>query len=111
VGGVDRASSNRSGLIVFIQVIDFRTERMDEGRKHVDEYRAATEGRRKVQRGILAQDRDDPSHYFNIVFFDSYEDAMRNSEMPETQKLAAALGELTDGQPRFVNLDVVQDQD
>ena len=95
---------------MFIQVIDFKTDRIEEGQAHVDEYRANTAGRRTARRAILAQDRDNPGRYFNIVFFDSYEDAMKNSEMPETQKLSEALMGLGDGLPTFVNLDVLTDQ-
>jgi hypothetical protein len=95
---------------MFIQVIDFRTSRIEEGRAAVDEYRSSTEGRRTATRGILTEDRDEPQHYVNIVFFDSYEDAMRNSEMPETQKLAQTLGGLSDGEPRFLNLEVLMDE-
>ena len=94
----------------FIQIIQFQTDRMEEGRKHVDEYLAATEGRRTVQRSILCQERDKPDHYVNIVFFDSYEDAMKNSEMPETSALAAKLGELSTGPQMFSNLEVVFEQ-
>lgn len=94
---------------MFVQVIDFRTSRFEEGKAAVDEYRAATEGRRTVTRAVLAQDRDNPGHYLNIVFFPSYEEAMKNSEMPETQKLSATLAGLADGEPRFINLDVISD--
>jgi hypothetical protein len=95
--------------MAFIQVIDFRTNRIDEGRAAVDEYRASTEGRRTARRGILTKDRDEENHYVNIVFFDSYEEAMKNSEMPETQKLAQTLGGLSEGETRFLNLEIVMD--
>ena len=96
--------------VAFIQLIQFQTDKMEEGKKHVDAYLAATEGRRTVERSILCQDRDKPGHYVNIVFFDSYEDAMKNSEMPETGELAAKLGELSTGPQVFSNLDVVFEQ-
>jgi len=96
--------------VAFIQIIQFQTDKMEEGRKHVDEYLAATEGRRTVQRSILCRDRDKPDHYVNIVFFDSYEDAMKNSEMPETGQLAAKLAELSTGPQTFSNLEVVFEQ-
>ena len=96
--------------VAFIQIIDFETDKMDEGRKHVDAYLAATEGRRTVQRSILCEDKDKPGHYLNIVFFDSYEGAMKNSAMPETGELAAQLGALTKGEQKFLNLEVVFEQ-
>ena len=96
--------------MAFIQIIQFQTDRMDEGRKHVDEYLAATEGRRTVQRSILCRDRDQPDHYVNIVFFESYESAMENSALPETGELAAKLAQLSTGEQKFLNLEVVFEQ-
>ena len=96
--------------MAFIQIIQFQTDRMEEGRKHVDEYLAATEGRRTVQRSILCRERDKPDHYVNIVFFDSYESAMENSAMPETGELAAKLAQLSTGEQTFLNLEVVFEQ-
>lgn len=96
---------------MFIQVIDFRTSRIDEGRKAVEEYRAATEGKRTAKRGILTKDRDEENRYVNLVFFDSYEDAMKNSEMPETNKLAETLMGLSDGPATFLNLEILDDED
>jgi hypothetical protein len=95
---------------VFVQVIEFQTSRFDEAQAAVHEYRASTKGRRTATRGVLAADRDNPGHYVNIVFFPSYEDAMKNSEMPETQALSATMMALGDGPPRFHNLDVVFDE-
>ena len=95
---------------MFIQVIEFSTDRIDEGRVAVEEYRASTEGSRTATRAVLAQDRDNPGKYVNIVFFPSYEEAMRNSELPETQKLSATLMGLGNGEPRFLNLDIISDQ-
>jgi hypothetical protein len=96
--------------MAFVQIIDFHTSRIEEGRKAVDEYFAATEGRRTAGRGLLCQDRDDPTRYLNIVFFDSYESAMENSNMPETGELAAKMMAITDGPPTFLNLEVVDDR-
>jgi len=94
---------------VFIQIIDFETDNLDEGRKYVEEYRQNTKGKRTATHGVIAQDRDNPGHYLNIIFFPSYEDAMKNSEMPETQELAGRLAGLARKGPSFVNLDVVEE--
>jgi hypothetical protein len=59
---------------------------------------------------VLCQDRNNPNHYVNIVFFDSYESAQENSNLPETQELAQKLGELADGPATFYDLDVLQDR-
>jgi hypothetical protein len=96
--------------MAFIQIIEFSTTRMEEGTPHVEAWEKATEGKRTAQRAVLCRDRNDPNHYFNVVFFDSHEAAMENSNMPETQELAQKLSELTDGPPTFYDLDVVYDR-
>jgi hypothetical protein len=96
--------------MAFIQIIDFRTKRLDEGKRHVEEYLTKTEGRRTARRSILCQDRDDADHYLNIVFFDSYESAVENSNLPETSELAGKLGELADAQ-EFINLEILDDRE
>lgn len=96
--------------MAFVQIIEFRTSRIDEGRSHVDEYLAKTEGKRTATRGVLCQDRNDPEHYFNLVFFDSYEAAMENSKLPETNELNQKMMALGDGQPTFHDLDIIDDR-
>jgi hypothetical protein len=97
--------------MAFVQIIDFRTTRLDEGRVHVEEYLAKTEGRRTARRSLLCQDRDNTDHYLNIVFFDSHESAMENSSLPETGELAEKLAELSEGTPTFLNLEVLDDRE
>jgi hypothetical protein len=94
----------------FVQVIEFRTSKIAEMQKVADEWEKATEGKRKVERRVLCQDRDNPGRYFNIVFFDSYEAAMENSGMPETQALSGKMMAMGDGPPTFYNLDVLDDR-
>jgi hypothetical protein len=43
-----------------------------------------------------------------VVEFPSYEDAMSNSNLPETSAFAEKLAELCDTPPTFRNLDVVR---
>ena len=93
----------------FVQIIEFRTTRFDEGQQLVDRWLEETEGKRTATRSITTQDRDRPGTYLTIVEFPSYEDAMRNSEMPETQALSEALAKLADGPPAFRNLDLVRE--
>ncbi len=74
--------------MAFVQIIEYRTSKPDEMQAVEDEWVEATEGKRTVRRRVLCQDRDNDGRYFNIVFFDSYEEAMENSAMPETDRLA-----------------------
>ena len=95
---------------MFVQIMDMRTDNIDAVRRVDDEWERATEGKNTVRRRILCQDRDDPSRYLNIVFFDSYESAMQNSALPETDRLSTTLDAALDGPPIFVNLDVLEDE-
>jgi quinol monooxygenase YgiN len=92
--------------MAFIQIIEMRTDKVDEITALVEEYRKATEGRSTVQRSIVTQDRNDPKRHMVIVFFDSYEAAMENSNLPETGALAEKQAAYLEGPPTFHDLDV-----
>ena len=95
----------------FVQIIEFKTSRIDEVQALSEEFRAEraanADGQMPVERGTFTTDRDRPGYCLNIVEFESYEAAMANSNLPETSKFAARLMELCDGPPKFSNLDVV----
>ena len=46
-----------------------------------------------------------------IVFFESYEAAMENSAMPETDALSRKMMTFAKGPPTFYNLNVIDDQE
>ena len=96
--------------MAFVQIIEFRTAQPDEMRTVADEWEQATEGKRKTVRRLLCQDHDNPGRYFNIVFFDSYEEAMQNSSLPETDALSQKMMGFAQGPPSFYNLDVQDDR-
>ena len=48
--------------------------------------------------------------YVVVVEFPSYDEAMANSNLPETGELAAKLASLCDGPPTFRNLDVLREE-
>jgi hypothetical protein len=91
----------------FVQIIEFRTSKEDELRRLGDEWAAAAGAESKVVRRTVCRDRNDPTHYFNVVEFASYEDAMANSALPVTGEFAAKMVALADGTPTFHDLDVV----
>jgi hypothetical protein len=93
--------------MAFVQIIEIGTTRPDEVEALVSEWRAKTEGTRKAQRGTFTKDRDRPDTFVQIVEFPSYEDAMANSELPETASFAERLRTLCDGPLLFRNLDVL----
>ncbi len=96
--------------MAFVQIIEFRTSKAEEMKRIGDEWEAAAAGASKTRRRVLCQDRDQPGRYLNIVFFDSYEAAMENSNLPVTQEFSQKMMGLADGAPTFYNLEVVDDR-
>ena len=94
----------------FVQIIDYRTHRGDELMALGKEWDETGSGSATAPtRTIVCRDRDDATHYVTIAFFPSYEQAMANSEAPDTDAMAKRMAELVDGAPSFANLDVVMD--
>jgi hypothetical protein len=96
--------------MAFVQIIQFKTSKIDEMRALADEWREKAGDDSKAQRVVVCSDRDNPDQHMNIVFFDSYEEAMENSNLPATQELSGKMMELGDGPPTFYNLDVIDDR-
>ena len=94
----------------FIQVIEFDSDNIDEMRKIGDEWEAAAAGSSKAVKRVMCEDRDRPGHYVNIVFFDSYEAAMENSNNPVTTEYSQKMAGLTDSPPKFYNLNVLEER-
>jgi hypothetical protein len=107
-GSVVMRPKEEAGM-AFVQIIEFRTSKIDEMRKIGDEWEAAAGTDRQARRRVLCADRDNPGRYFNVVFFDSYDSAMENSKLPVTQQFSQKMMALGDGQPVFHNLDVIDD--
>lgn len=95
--------------MAFIQIIEYKTTRIDEFDAAMDEWLKASSGKRAATRGVGTKDRDAADTYVQIVEFPSYEVAMANSELPETGEFAAKLAALCDGPPTFRNLDVIRE--
>jgi hypothetical protein len=95
-------------MTTFIQIIDYHTDRGDEMEQLLDEWRDSTEGRRRTASAITTRDREDATHYIAIVEFPSYDEAMRNNDLPETQRFAARMTELCTEAPKFLNLDEIR---
>jgi hypothetical protein len=94
-------------MTAFIQIVEYTTSRPDEMRAISERFRDQRRGTGPtIVRGTVTADRDRPGTYLSIVEFPSYEEAMANSELPETTEFAEAMARLCDGPPRFYNLDV-----
>lgn len=92
----------------FIQVIEMKTKRYDEVKALGDQFRERriAEGSPPAVRSTVTADRDRPGTYYNIVEFESYEAAMKNSDNPATTEFAKKMAALCDEPPKFYNLDV-----
>lgn len=93
--------------MAFVQIIQYRTSRADEVRALAEEMRSQQGGDIKPVRVTACKDRDRADQYVTVAEFASYEEAMANSSSPATSRFAARMAELCDGQPTFLNLDVV----
>ena len=89
----------------FVQIVEFKTSKIDEMQALGRDYEAAGGG---GSGALICADRDNAGRYFVIAQFESHEAAMENSSRPETQALAAKMGELSDGPPTFYNLDLLE---
>ena len=96
--------------IAFVQIIECRTKKFDQIQRLEDEWRASTEGKRTLRRYIVVRDRTDPDRHLILAFFDSYEAAMENSDLPETSELSEKQAALLDGPMTFQDLDVIEDR-
>jgi hypothetical protein len=96
--------------MAFVQIIEMRTDKYEELQALGDEFFAATEGKRTLQRSLVTRDRNDPDRYLILAFFDSYESAMENSDLPETAAFAEKQMALLDGPPTFFDLDVIEER-
>jgi hypothetical protein len=94
----------------FVQIIEYETTRPAEMDAAFDEWLKATEGTRTASHELHTQDRDNPARFLDIVEFPSFEEAMRNNELPATHRIAAQISELCTSEPRFHNLQVLREE-
>jgi len=91
----------------FVQIIDFETDRFEEMRQlsqEMDQHFAGRSG--GPTHRLVLKDRNQPNRYLVVVEFDSYEEAMANSDSPETAKFAQQMGALCTRPPSFTDCDV-----
>ena len=98
-------------MMKFAQIIEFTTSRIDEFNSKLDAWMADSEGRRIPHRAVLRRDRDTDDVYLLMVEFASYELGMANSSRPETGEFAAFLSQISEGDLKFRNLDVLREED
>ncbi|MFF3510191.1 ester cyclase [Streptomyces sp. NPDC002573] len=96
--------------MTFVQLIECRTDRFEEMNRLIDAWVEQTRGKRTATHDLVGRDRSDGSHFVELVEFPSYEEAMRNSNLPETGRIYQEMVALCDEMPVFMDLDVVRDE-
>jgi uncharacterized protein (DUF1330 family) len=92
----------------FVQIVEFQTDRIDEMRALSEEMDEKFAGRNLgPTHRLVLRDRNTPGRYLVVVEFDSYEEAMRNSNDPETTKMAESMAALCTRPPSFTDCDVL----
>jgi hypothetical protein len=94
----------------FIQLIDYKTTRVDEVQALLTRWIETTGGIRTATRTTVGRDRNDPTHFIEILQFPAYGDALRNSNLSETNKIHEEFVGLCVEYPKFINLDVIRDE-
>lgn len=94
----------------FVQIIEFKTSNLDAMLELDAKWTKATEGKRTATSLLKTLDRDKPETYLWIIEFPSYEEALRNNDLPATQEISQEMMKLADGEPRFRNLDVMEEE-
>ncbi|MBO8191202.1 ester cyclase [Streptomyces oryzae] len=95
--------------MTFVQFIDCKTENVEQLDRLMDDWVEATQGKRTATHSMVGQDRSDSTHVVEIVEFPSYEEAMKNSQLPETDRIFQELVAVCEETPTFTDLDVVRD--
>lgn len=90
----------------FVQLFEFRTDRIEEWDGIQDRFAAAIGADRITRWSILGADRDRPDTYLAMVEFPDHERAMANSSNPATAAFLSELRAICTGEPEFRNLDV-----
>jgi hypothetical protein len=96
-------------MVGFVQIIEYRTSKPDEIAALMEDFRAKREADGSgaaPSRALNCADRDEAGRYFAIVEFNSYEEAMENSQRADTTEFSEKMMELCDGPGNFYNLDL-----
>lgn len=95
---------------MFVQIIEFRTDRYDDVLELARRWSADATGSGTASAAWVCTDRDHSGVWRWIVQFPSYDAAMENSRRSETDALSHEFAALCDGEPIFRNLDVAHSQ-
>jgi predicted ester cyclase len=96
--------------MTFVQLIECKTGRIDEMNRLLDTWVEQTKGKRTATHAMVSRDMSDATHVVEMVEFPSYEEAQRNSSLPETNRVFEEMVALCDEPPTFTDLDVLRDE-
>lgn len=91
----------------FVQVIEFRTSRIEEFADVEQQWLEAIGDDRTTRWEMTCADRSDPQRYMQMVGFRDAVSAQDNSKHPATTRFAEVFRGLCDADPVFHDLDVV----
>jgi len=92
----------------FVQIMEVTTDKFDEFEALHEKWLAATEGERTTELEWVLRDREDPNRYVIVVQFDSFDEAMKNNDLPATSEIASKMNELAAAPTVFRNLDLIR---
>lgn len=92
----------------FVQIMEVTTDNFDEFEALHEQWLAATEGQRTTELEWVLHDRDNPNRYVIVVQFPSFDEAMKNNDLPATAEIAQKMNELAAAPTIFHNLDLVR---
>lgn len=92
---------------MFVQLMKFESD-PQEAVRLLHEYVEMADGTSYARRAMVCADRNDPGVVYQLVFFDSAEEAEKNNELEATQRAATDFGALV-GEVIFTDLDLVAD--
>jgi hypothetical protein len=96
--------------MAFVQIMTYTTTKRAEMDAALQRWLEDTRDVRRARKRLLLKDRAAQDRYVEVVFFDSYEDAMHNSTLPATGFLSGEFAALTDDGFHFQNLDLLEDE-
>ena len=97
--------------MAFVQMMTYTTTKRDEMDAATRRWVTDTDEVSRVRRRLLLRERGTEDQFVEIVFFDSYEDAMHNSTLPATAAMSRAFDELSGDGFHFENFDLVDDDE
>ncbi|MGB7448340.1 MAG: hypothetical protein WA892_04345 [Ornithinimicrobium sp.] len=93
-------------MTMFVQLIEFTSNHHAELKDLANEWTRDAMGEGTVLRATLGRHVDAGDRYVWIVYFESADEATRNSTRPETGGYAQRLQEMCSEGPTFADLDV-----